>query len=505
MTDADDKAREIREWAEANGVAIPARPAGRRKDSAGPLAASEHPIAAPPSEPIAVELLIELTGARPRIWRRVRLRGDLTMAQFHAVIQAAMGWSDSHLHRFHLDASRRGGHVLTADDVAEFDTEGGVGLEDEIRVDQLLHSAGDRVYYDYDFGDDWRHTITVETVVPGQAFDGDAICIAGRRACPLEDCGGTGGHAQIVELIADDPSRATWPEELAEWVPADYDPDLFDPSVATAAIRWSLMSPGEILDQIATSRAPLEPGDRRFLMSEAMAELLGRLDGTPLQDEALARLTELIESTDEPLPDDELREALVPFQWVLDRACDGGLELTGAGYLRPVAVAELAAVLPTMRDWIFPINRENNSMPVLEFREFMQGSPLLRKHKGTLLASRLGRTAQGDPDRLWEVLAGCIVPSEPAFERLATTAVMLWWATSDSDEHIRQIVAAAMTAAGWSERGTGEVSESSIRWLINGLWPVLGALGAAGRKDRRLSPAARRLVRDALVQVVEVG
>ena len=36
------------------------------------------------------------------IWRRLLLRSDQSIADLHYVIQIAMGWSDSHLHRFHI-------------------------------------------------------------------------------------------------------------------------------------------------------------------------------------------------------------------------------------------------------------------------------------------------------------------------------------------------------------------------------------------------------------------
>ena len=36
------------------------------------------------------------------IWRRILLRSDQTIADLHYTIQIAMGWSDSHLNRFHI-------------------------------------------------------------------------------------------------------------------------------------------------------------------------------------------------------------------------------------------------------------------------------------------------------------------------------------------------------------------------------------------------------------------
>ena len=43
-----------------------------------------------------------LRGISPMIWRRLLLRSHQSIADLHYVIQIAMGWSDSHLHRFHI-------------------------------------------------------------------------------------------------------------------------------------------------------------------------------------------------------------------------------------------------------------------------------------------------------------------------------------------------------------------------------------------------------------------
>ena len=45
---------------------------------------------------------VVLRGISPMIWRRLLLRNDHSIADLHYTIQIAMGWSDSHLHRFHI-------------------------------------------------------------------------------------------------------------------------------------------------------------------------------------------------------------------------------------------------------------------------------------------------------------------------------------------------------------------------------------------------------------------
>ena len=52
------------------------------------------------------------------------------------------------------------------------------------------------------------------------------VCLAGKRACPPEDCGGIWGYAQLLETLQDpdDPEH----EDMLEWVGEEFDPEAFD-------------------------------------------------------------------------------------------------------------------------------------------------------------------------------------------------------------------------------------------------------------------------------------
>lgn len=88
------------------------------------------------------------------VWRRLELPGDLTLPRVHDVIQAAMGWTDSHLHRFRTGSDPRSAYFIT-----EFDLDDGDDglLENDVRLDQLVAEKGDQLWYEYDFGDGWDH------------------------------------------------------------------------------------------------------------------------------------------------------------------------------------------------------------------------------------------------------------------------------------------------------------------------------------------------------------
>jgi hypothetical protein len=61
------------------------------------------------------------------------------------------------------------------------------------------------------------------------------VCLAGRRACPPEDCGGPPGYAELLRALAD-PSHPDQ-EELRRWAPPGFDPASFDIEGANLALR----------------------------------------------------------------------------------------------------------------------------------------------------------------------------------------------------------------------------------------------------------------------------
>ncbi|WP_239010629.1 MULTISPECIES: plasmid pRiA4b ORF-3 family protein [Rhodococcus] len=66
-------------------------------------------------------------------------------------------------------------------------------------ADQLLTGTGDRLWYEYDFGDGWDHVLAVEAVLDEPPTE--VRCTAGRMACPPEDCGGMWGYAELAAWV----------------------------------------------------------------------------------------------------------------------------------------------------------------------------------------------------------------------------------------------------------------------------------------------------------------
>jgi hypothetical protein len=182
----------------------------------------ERPIArkAAPQPPARLQLLVSLDNAPVPIWRRLRVRNDVSFGRLHDLLQSAMGWEDAHMHEF-VVAERR---IGTGQSDALFVDE--TAPEDERKTELGAALAGvTALRYWYDFGDDWWHTIKIEAVLPLDLDAPEAELIDGAGACPPEDCGGPFGYTQLLSMLGDPRHRDR--SELIEMYGA-IDPNAFD-------------------------------------------------------------------------------------------------------------------------------------------------------------------------------------------------------------------------------------------------------------------------------------
>jgi hypothetical protein len=94
---------------------------------------------------------------------------------------------------------------------------------------------GQKFTYEYDFGDDWRHEVKVEKVLPPDAEQQLPMCIKGKRACPPEDIGGVWGYYEFLEAIKD-PDHPDH-EMYTEWRGDDFDPEAFDLDMVNSRLK----------------------------------------------------------------------------------------------------------------------------------------------------------------------------------------------------------------------------------------------------------------------------
>lgn len=206
---------------------------------------SRKPRSADVTAATTYQLKIVLSDVKPAIWRRLLLRGDVNLGLLHAVIQVAMGWTNSHLHQFLI------GNQYYSDPAFELDAfpdERPVGDENKAVLADVAPRKGDRFWYEYDFGDSWYHEIRTEkiqTADPSQTVF--AECIGGARANPPEDCGGPFGYAELLDTLKH-PRRKDY-QELVEWLGGSFDPEAFDLEHVNKYLRklkWPRTTAGQL-------------------------------------------------------------------------------------------------------------------------------------------------------------------------------------------------------------------------------------------------------------------
>jgi DNA invertase Pin-like site-specific DNA recombinase len=160
------------------------------------------------------QLKVSLKNLKPLIWRRIQVAETTNLNELHLIIQEVMGWENYHLHQFSIGGVNYG------------QPQQGYGIEvrneKTVKLSDVVSGEKFKFNYTYDFGDDWEHSIVVEKILPFLCEVRYPICLAGKRACPPEDCGGTWGYIEFLEAIQD----SSHPEHknLLEWVGGDFDP-----------------------------------------------------------------------------------------------------------------------------------------------------------------------------------------------------------------------------------------------------------------------------------------
>ncbi|MEO8754828.1 MAG: plasmid pRiA4b ORF-3 family protein [Casimicrobiaceae bacterium] len=181
------------------------------------------------SEPVQVyRLHVELMDIAPPIWRRLLVPSWITLAKLHLVLQATMGWTNSHLHKFAIGGADYG---IPDEDWPEL-----VTLDDRrVTLATSLGSGVTDLRYEYDFGDGWEHAIHIEGTQPLDDHHRFPLCTAGANACPPEDVGGPPGYEEFLRAIGN--HRHPEHSDMLRWCGGAFDPAGFDVNSVNAALR----------------------------------------------------------------------------------------------------------------------------------------------------------------------------------------------------------------------------------------------------------------------------
>lgn len=178
----------------------------------GPTPARQH---------LIYQLTVTLLGIDPPVWRRLAVPAAIRLSKLHRCIQAAMGWQDYHLHEFRI-----GPRVYGIPDDEFYDPKHVTEDDSRISLQKVAPVPPAAFIYEYDFGDSWQHLVLVDQIRSSREKLTHAICVAGERACPPEDCGGVYGYADFLQAIVD--PRHEEHEAMLTWVGGHFDPEHFD-------------------------------------------------------------------------------------------------------------------------------------------------------------------------------------------------------------------------------------------------------------------------------------
>ena len=158
---------------------------------------------------------IELEGIKPGIWREFQFHPLVTFHQLHKIIQVVMGWENCHMYEFIINDKAIG---LPDPTFAHMEPRIVQNARRE-PVESHIHEEGMVFSYIYDFGDDWRHTITL-TQINASISEASPLCLDGAGCCPMEDVGGVWGHQHMLDVL----STPNHPEKehFLEWADTEY-------------------------------------------------------------------------------------------------------------------------------------------------------------------------------------------------------------------------------------------------------------------------------------------
>jgi hypothetical protein len=136
------------------------------------------------------KLKITLDDVKPAVLRRVEVPFDIRLDRLHLTIQAAMGWTNSHLYEI-----RAGDVGWTTPYPDQGDWADDFLDARKARLSDVLEDVGTKTLkYLYDFGDGWEHTIKVERLIDAQSGILYPRLIDAKGHCPPEDIGGPWGY-----------------------------------------------------------------------------------------------------------------------------------------------------------------------------------------------------------------------------------------------------------------------------------------------------------------------
>lgn len=173
--------------------------------------------------PLDLVLRVTVAEIEPAIWRLVKVPDEYTLHRLHRVFQLLFGWQDYHLYDFRIGERQ----FEEPHPEAEHEPSTRAQLRD------FGFEAGAKLVYTYDYGDNWKHEVVVEEMLPAIVQPDEMRLpelLDGARAGPHEDSGGPPGYTEMVKALRNKRNREH--RTYRDWSGPLYDPERFDPWLA---------------------------------------------------------------------------------------------------------------------------------------------------------------------------------------------------------------------------------------------------------------------------------
>lgn len=174
---------------------------------------------------------VKLNDAPVNIWRELVVPSNITLELLAFVLLDAMGWEHEHLYQF---MSKSNVHYVNSHEMKE-QNDGFLGFfarvqyrnSEETSLEMVLQPKGERMKFEYDFGDSWIHEFWVKGARDYATGEEPVIkLLKAHGECPPEDCGGVWGYADLLEINKKKRKTAEEKERL-DWydIPKNFDPE----------------------------------------------------------------------------------------------------------------------------------------------------------------------------------------------------------------------------------------------------------------------------------------
>ena len=158
----------------------------------------------------AVRIKVTLKDVTPEVMRRLVVPLTLKLDRLHLTLQAAFGWTNSHLFAFQA-GEMNWGIPYPEDDFGNPPIDAR-----KARLYDIVQETGAKtIHYLYDFGDGWDHVIKLEKWFENTPMDGLPFLLDATGCCPPEDVGGPSGYAAYLEALSD--SAHPEHEDMRRW------------------------------------------------------------------------------------------------------------------------------------------------------------------------------------------------------------------------------------------------------------------------------------------------